>query len=1030
MKPLFFRLAFILANLLFVAAFLGAGFFYWEAKTGYWQSRYFSNKAKNFHYKIGYGKSDQIAFPAYGPHNERRGYTLIPSMTQSLEKHGYTISRQAILSPEMMDLAKDSLPLIFQEQNQAGMIILDRNRDTLYKSMYPTHVYSHFDSIPKPIATTLMYIEDRNLLDSSQLRKNPAIDWERTLFSVAQLVMSKIGPRKNIPGASTLATQVEKFRYWPGGRTLNIYDKLYQMKAASLRAYQGGPNTLAARKQILLNHLNGSPFSAYPRYGEVNGIGEALAVWYGANIDSVNYYLRNPKKSYKKAGKYYRMVLSLVIAHRRPSYYLLSPTSDLDAVTNVHLKLFRKKKIINDTLCVAAMIDTLANIKESPIFVKYEISKRKSVNSIRTPLLNKYGISQLYQLDRIHNTVTTTLDAKLTIQIIEFLRSLRNERVVDSLGLREARMLDKGSADKVVYSIVLFEKVGNRNLLRVQADSKDTPLNISEGIKLDLGSTAKLRTLITYLEIVETLYLRYTGMNASKLYGVNIAPEDHINEWVRSGVVNHQFSSISDALEQALQRTYSASPHERFFTGGGLHTFANFDDRYDGSTMTIHEAMRHSVNLVFVRLMRDIVRYQANLYKAQQLLSEDTGSSSSAVLLDRFIEHESGILLAQYFRQLRNIEPENIVDSLAAHTKPTVSRIASLYTNIDPAPTVEGLKAILAKYGLKDTSTRFAESVYKKYTSTTFTLSDKAFLANIHPLKLWAASYMATNPNVTFTQLKASSKPFLEDSYKWLRKTSREGARNTRIRQMLEMEAFTFIHSDWKKLGYPFNELVPSYATALGSSADRPIALAELAGIIQNDGMRYPSVRVESIEFAENTPYNTLVNYTSADTGTRVISKEVAQAARGCIYDVVDNGTAIRIKSAFAYGDTILRVGGKTGTGDHRSKQIARDGSIISERVMNRTATFLFILGDRFFGAISAFVPGDDAKNYGFTSTYPVQILKLMAPYFKDLVLAPPPRTKGISNYKPYLKRPEMLPFPVDTTSDTSSTGFKFEMTM
>jgi hypothetical protein len=34
---------------------------------------------------------------------------------------------------------------------------------------------------------------------------------------------------------------------------------------------------------------------------------------------------------------------------------------------------------------------------------------------------------------------------------------------------------------------------------------------------------------------------------------------------------------------------------------------------------------------------------------------------------------------------------------------------------------------------------------------------------------------------------------------------------------------------------------VPSYATAIGSSADRPLALAELMGIIVNDGQRRPT---------------------------------------------------------------------------------------------------------------------------------------------------------------------------------------------
>ncbi len=54
---------------------------------------------------------------------------------------------------------------------------------------------------------------------------------------------------------------------------------------------------------------------------------------------------------------------------------------------------------------------------------------------------------------------------------------------------------------------------------------------------------------------------------------------------------------------------------------------------------------------------------------------------------------------------------------------------------------------------------------------------------------------------------------------------------------MLEIEAFLDIHQRWQKVGYPFDHLVPSLATAIGSSGDRPAALAELIGTILNDGV-------------------------------------------------------------------------------------------------------------------------------------------------------------------------------------------------
>src|SRR5690606_39396417 len=91
----------------------------------------------------------------------------------------------------------------------------------------------------------------------------------------------------------------------------------------------------------------------------------------------------------------------------------------------------------------------------------------------------------------------------------------------------------------------------------------------------------------------------------------------------------------------------------------------------------------------------------------------------------------------------------------------------------------------------------------------------------------------------------------------WLRRSRHKNARDSRIRIMLEIEAFTDIHRRWQRLGYPFEHLVPSLATALGSSGDQPAALAELMGIILNDGVRLPSIRIDHLRFASDTPYET-----------------------------------------------------------------------------------------------------------------------------------------------------------------------------
>jgi membrane peptidoglycan carboxypeptidase len=168
---------------------------------------------------------------------------------------------------------------------------------------------------------------------------------------------------------------------------------------------------------------------------------------------------------------------------------------------------------------------------------------------------------------------------------------------------------------------------------------------------------------------------------------------------------------------------------------------------------------------------------------------------------------------------------------------------------------------------------------------------------------------------------------------------------------------------------------VPSLASALGSSGDRPAALAELMGIIVNDGRSLPTQRIETLRFGRGTPYETAFAIRPVE-GDPVMAPEVAQALRGALSDVVESGTARRLAGAFRLADgSELALGGKTGTGDNRIVVRGRAGL-----ALNRTATFVFYLGPRHFGTLTAYVIGPEAASYRFTSALPVQILKSMGP--------------------------------------------------
>jgi membrane peptidoglycan carboxypeptidase len=222
---------------------------------------------------------------------------------------------------------------------------------------------------------------------------------------------------------------------------------------------------------------------------------------------------------------------------------------------------------------------------------------------------------------------------------------------------------------------------------------------------------------------------------------------------------------------------------------------------------------------------------------------------------------------------------------------------------------------------------------------------------------------------------------------------------------ILEQEAFNEIHKMWRRLGYPFDRLVPTLATALGSSADRPAALAELMGILLRDGQRFPSVRVDSLHFAAGTPYETKLEREVPEP-VQVLSPELCAVVRDVLRDVVERGTAVRARGAIVAPDsTTVPIGGKTGTGDNRVYSTGPNGTRTSI-AMSRTSTFVFYAGDRFFGTLVAYVEGPEAESYRFTSSLTTGILQIIGPSLTPLLQETPP-----------------APVSADTTPPDSSSG-------
>jgi membrane peptidoglycan carboxypeptidase len=954
-----------------------------EMQRSWMQAWIFAPSASKMTFALADGPRADPGLVRGGPHDQRVGYSALPRFVEALSENGFAVTRQTRLSPELADFARSHGYALFRERDSAGLMLRDSSGKTLYRARYPERTYADFRTVPSVLVDSLLYIEDRSLLAPDRW-KNPAVDWKRLALATAALVPGTVAPDLKQGGASTLATQIEKFRHYPDGVTRSVFDKFHQMMAATSRSYLDGADTTKARERIVTTYLNAVPLGARPGYGEVIGLGDGMWAWYGTDFAEANHVLSSSPSAFPaRKGQLYKQALSLLIALRRPTYYLAQDHAALNELTNQYLHSLADAGVIDAGLRDAALRAEL-RFREDPLDpAPASFVARKATDSIRIELLRLLGVPSLYELDRLDLTVTSSLDSAAQAEVSNVLARVGEPKIVEQLGLAEAGLGGR-DASRVTYSVVLHERGEGRNYVRVHADSLNGPFDINSDSKLLLGSTAKLRTLVTYLDIVSRLHERHGAAPASELRAIARKAKDPLNRWAASYLGTAKDYDLQAMLDAAMRRRYSASTGERFFTGSGLHVFHNFNAADNGRVVTIEDALVRSLNLPFIRLMRDIRDFYIAESGKADLLGKDGDPSLRLAYLQRFADQEGQLFLNRFYRELGSLSPDGMLARLAEKTGPVPSRLAVLFRAARPRASSAEFAAFLRKHTKRAGDAETVEDLYVKYGIEQFSLADRAYIANLHPLQLWLVRYLHEHPGATRAGMLEASAGVRQEAYSWLFKRRPEG-QNSRIRQLLEQEAFQRIHADWRKQGYPFDALVPSLATAIGSSGDRPNALTELMGILLNDGVRFPTVAIESLHFAADTAYETEMTASPAKP-ERAFPPEVADAVLRALEKVVTDGTAKRLEDVYhTSAGTPLRVGGKTGTGDNRLKRF-RGGAVVEARAVDRTATLVFFLGDRFYGTITAHVSGDAAAKYDFTSGLATQLLKGLAPRIQPLL--------------------------------------------
>src|SRR4029077_7513090 len=403
-----------------------------------------------------------------------RGYSKLGNFQSRLESQGYRVAQQARQSETLGTLVSRGISPPYQEPRDTGMSILGVRGVPLFRYAQSDFLFKGVDDIPPLLTRTLLFLENRDLDRPASSWQNPVIEWDRLLKASLFYIGSKLHIRVTGSGGSTRAVRVEKFRHSPNGRTDTPAEKLRQLVGASLKAYRAGKNTRAWRERIIVDYLNTVPLAAAPGYGEIHGLGEGLYAWFGVQLSGAVAALKAPGMTTEKV-RAFKQMLSLLVSVRSPSVFLVDERASLEEKVGQFTRLLAREGIIDWDFATALQETPAQFLEAAPLPPQPSSPQNKAANAIRMTMMDYLGVTNLYDLNRLHLEVQSTIDVPLQKKVTDFLNSLSDEDVIKARGLNGEHLLENADPKKVVYSFLLVEPTPEGNLIRIQADNFSNP---------------------------------------------------------------------------------------------------------------------------------------------------------------------------------------------------------------------------------------------------------------------------------------------------------------------------------------------------------------------------------------------------------------------------------------------------------------------------------------------------------------------------------------------------------------------------
>src|SRR5262249_5575242 len=162
----------------------------------------------------------------------------------------------------------------------------------------------------------------------------------------------------------------------------------------------------------------------------------------------------------------------------------------------------------------------------------------------------------------------------------------------------------------------------------------------------------------------------------------------------------------------------------------------NFDDDITGPT-SLRVGFQHSVNLVYIRLMRELVDYYtAEADYDQKAILADLDNPKRRELLDSSLDFETRDLLAIYWSRYRGDTYEQALGEMCGKDARGMKRLAIFALADNPDASVADLRALAHRVYPSTTAQQdtMMRVIHRTYAHKIHSEQDEAYLLGRHPL--------------------------------------------------------------------------------------------------------------------------------------------------------------------------------------------------------------------------------------------------------------------------------------------------------